>query len=68
MLEPRSNLVEPKSYKVGVKTAGDTDWVYNGLRFPTKEAAEIYGLELAMRWTQLREYEVHESDEEPNRA
>jgi hypothetical protein len=56
-----------KSFKVGCKTAGDTTWAYNALRFATREEAEAYGLDLAMRWTALRDYEIHESDEEPNR-
>lgn len=60
--------MEVRSYKVGCKTAGDVNWAYNALRFPTREAAEAYGLDLYMRWTALKEYEVHESDEEPNRA
>ena len=53
--------------KVGVKTAGDVNWASNGLRFKTKEEAEAYGLDLAMRWTAVRDWEVQESDEEPNR-
>jgi hypothetical protein len=56
-----------KSYKAVVKTPGDKDWVGNGLRFKTKQEAENYALDLSMRWTQVREWEVQESDEEPNR-
>jgi hypothetical protein len=56
-----------RSYKVGVKTPGDKTWVYNGLRFPTAEAAESYGLDLSLRWTSVTDYEVHPSDDEPNR-
>lgn len=55
------------SFKVGVKGPTDTTWVYNSLRFATREEAARYGLDLMMRWTLVREYEVHESDEEPNR-
>jgi hypothetical protein len=55
------------SYKVGVKTAGDKDWAYNALRFATPEEAKRYGDDLLCRWTAAREYEVHESDDEPNR-
>ena len=57
----------PRSYKVGVKTAGDSDWNYNGLRFTVRADADEYGANLAMRWTAVRDYEVHASDEEPNR-
>lgn len=56
-----------KSFKVGVKTAGDTNWAYNGLRFASSEAANDYGFDLSCRWTAVTEYEVQESDEEPNR-
>lgn len=55
------------SFKVGVKTANDINWAYNGLRFVSREAADQYGFDLAMRWTAVREYEVHESAEEANR-
>lgn len=55
------------SYKVAVKTAGDVNWASNGLRFATKEAAIEYGQDLFMRWTAVQEWEVQESDEEPNR-
>ena len=54
------------SFKVGVKTAGDRTWNYNGRRFATREQAEAYGLDLAMRWTAVREYEIHDATEDPN--
>ena len=54
------------SFKVGIKTAGDTNWGYNALRFPTASAAEAYALDLALRWTAVREWEVQPSDEAPN--
>jgi len=57
----------PRSYKVGVKTAGDKNWAYNALRFKTEAEAAAYGADLFMRWTAVTEMEVHESDEEPNR-
>jgi hypothetical protein len=56
-----------KSWKAGVKTPGDHDWVYNSLRFKTKEDAEAYVSDLATRWTAVQETVVTESDEEPNR-
>ena len=54
------------SYKVGCKTRGDSDWAYNALRFATREEAETYGADLFSRWTALREYEVHASEDAPN--
>ena len=49
------------SYKLGVKTQGDKDWVYNGLRFSSKEEAGFYGDDLAGRWFAVMEWESHES-------
>jgi hypothetical protein len=53
----------PASYKAGVKTAGDTDWVYNGLRFATEEQAKDYAIDLAWRWTSVNDWTVTPSDE-----
>jgi len=55
------------SYKVACKTAGDTNWAYNALRFATREDAEAYGRDLFSRWLALSEYEIHESEDKPNR-
>jgi hypothetical protein len=60
-------IKSPRSYKVGVKTSGDQDWVANGLRFKTHEEAKAYGHDLFMRWTAVNDWTVLESDEEPNR-
>jgi hypothetical protein len=56
-----------KSYKVAVKTANDKDWVSNGVRFATEADAKEWGEGLFMRWTAVTEWEVQETDEEPNR-
>jgi len=55
------------SYKVACKTAGDTNWAYNALRFATREAADQYAIDLWSRWLALSEYEIHESEDAPNR-
>jgi hypothetical protein len=55
------------SFKVGVITPGDRDYNCNGLRFAAYEDAEAYGQDLAMRWTAVRDWQVIESDDEPNR-
>lgn len=62
-----TETTSPRSWRVGVKTPGDRDWVYNGLRFGTRDAAEKYGADLFMRWTAVDKWEVHPSDDEPNR-
>ena len=46
------------SYAVYVNTAGDSPdaWATNALRFETEAEAQQYGLDLAMRWTAVRDY------------
>ena len=52
----RSN--NPSSFKVEVKTSGDTSWAANGLRFPTEAGATAYGADLAARWTGVTDWRV----------
>lgn len=54
------------SFKVVVKTAGDTDWVSNGIRFASRDEADSYGFDLAWRWLAVTEWEVQESTEQVN--
>ncbi len=54
------------SYKVGVKTSGDRDWVYNQLRFATGTEASDYAHDLFSRWTLVNEMTVDESDDPVN--
>lgn len=51
------------SYKVEVIADNSGEWVSNALRFPTKEMAEEYGADLAMRWLLVREWRVVESSD-----
>lgn len=55
------------SFKVGVKTGNDTDWSYNALRFKTEAEAQRYGEDLFSRWTAVKEFAVHPSEDAPNR-
>jgi hypothetical protein len=55
------------SYKVGVKTAGDRDWNSNGIRFASSAEAEAYAIDLACRWTAVRDWTVIPSTDVPNR-
>lgn len=57
-----------RSWKIGVKTTGDGDWGYNGLRFRTEAEAARYAEDLAFRWTAVRETQVVPSRDEPNYA
>lgn len=54
------------SYKLGVKIPGDTEFVFNALRFETEKEAEEYGIDLFSRWTAVRETWVITSDEPVN--
>ena len=56
------------SFKVEVKTAGDSSWAANGLRHQTREGAEAYARDLEMRWLAVTEWRVVESDDEPTRS
>lgn len=51
------------SYKAEVIADSSGEWVGNALRFPTKEMAEEYGADLAMRWTLVRDWRVVESED-----
>lgn len=55
-----------RSYKVGVKTKEDPDWVYNSLRFITKDDAFEYAERLVGRWTAVIAYVITPSDEAAN--
>lgn len=54
------------SYKCEVKTAGDSDWVSNSLRFATREEAEAYGNDLFSRWTAVEQKQVVPSSDPIN--
>jgi hypothetical protein len=54
------------SFKVGVKTDGDRDWVFNALRFRTDSEAGHYGADLACRWTAVREVATFKCNEPVN--
>lgn len=49
------------SYKAEVLVQGS--WTGNGLRFPTERAAELYGKDLAERWTLCVDSRAIPSDE-----
>lgn len=51
------------SWKPEVIADGSGQWVGNGLRFATKEQAEVYVLDLALRWTAVRDTRVVESND-----
>jgi len=52
------------SWKPAVQTAGNGDkWSYNALAFATKEEAEMWARDLAMRWTAVSDWAAHESEE-----
>ena len=54
------------SYKLGVKTPGDVEFISNALCFETEKEAEDYGRDLFSRWTAVKETKVSLSDEPVN--
>lgn len=53
-------------FKLGVKTPGDTEFVFNALCFETEQEAEDYGRDLFSRWSAVKETKVLTSDEPIN--
>ena len=54
---------QPESWKVEVIADSSGQWCGNGLRFATEQEAQAYGLDLAMRWTAVREYRATQIEE-----
>ena len=61
-----SNQKTEGRYKVEVNTAGDPpdSWAGNALRWDTVQEALDYGLDLALRWTAVRDYRVFDTETE----
>jgi hypothetical protein len=53
-------------FKLGVKTAGDTEFISNALCFETEKEAEDYGNDLSSRWMAVKETKVLPSEETVN--
>lgn len=45
-------------FKIEVQVFGESTWAGNGLRFPTREAAEVYAVDLAQRWMAVKDWRV----------
>jgi hypothetical protein len=54
------------SYKAEVVADSGGAWTGNRMRFATKKEAELYVLDLALRWTLVGDIRVVESDEPVN--
>jgi len=54
------------SYKVEVIADSSGKWCSNALRFATEAEAKVYGDDLFMRWTAVREWRVAPADEPVN--
>ena len=54
------------SFIVEVQADSTGKWVSNYLRFPTKSEAEAYAVDLAGRWTAVRDWRVGEISEPAN--
>jgi hypothetical protein len=55
-----------RSFKVGVLTPGDKDWVSNGMRYRLPNVAEAAADSLAARWTAVRATIVLPTGDAPN--
>jgi hypothetical protein len=49
-----------ENFRVEVIADNSGKWAGNGLTFETEKEANAYGLDLAMRWTAVREFRVVE--------
>lgn len=56
--------MEKNKWKVLIKTAGDTSWVSNELRFDSKEEADKYADKLSLKWTAMTEWKSVPAEEE----
>lgn len=54
------------SWKAEVIADSSGQWVGNALRFATREEAEVYVIDLMMRWTAVRETRVEPSADPVN--
>lgn len=54
------------SYAAEVQTDNSGNWYGNALRFATEAEADGYGLDLAMRWTLVRNVRSVESSDPVN--
>ena len=55
-----STQTPPKSWRVEVIADSSGAWCGNGLVFDTHDEAEVYALDLASRWTLVRDWRVVE--------
>jgi uncharacterized protein involved in type VI secretion and phage assembly len=55
-----------RSYRVMVIADSSGQFCGNGMRYPTREAAEVAARDLFARWTLVTEWRVDESGDEPN--
>ncbi len=51
------------SYKADVIADNSGQWCSNALRFETEREAKIYGDDLMMRWTMVRDLRVTQCDD-----
>lgn len=57
----------PNSYKVGVKTKSAKEmWTFNALRFGEQTDAIAYAGALHLRWSDVLDYMIADSDDTPN--
>ena len=52
--------MKANKWKAEVIADNSGEWCGNGLRFDTKSEAETYAMDLAMRWTAVRDWRAVE--------
>ncbi len=52
-----------RSYKVMVRVNSENGFNGNALRFPTRDRARVYGLNLAARWGAIEDWRIDPSDD-----
>ena len=56
--------LQGRSYKVMVRVNSEDGFNGNALRFPTRDAAQVYGRELAGRWGAIEDWRVDPSEDD----
>lgn len=54
------------SFKVEVKTFGESTYATNAIVLETEDEAKVYGRDLAGRWMMVEEWRVITSEDAPN--
>ena len=54
------------SFVIKVKVRGETEWIDNGMYFPSREDAEAWASDMGPRWTLGEETQMERDTRPPN--